>query len=29
MALDLSRLSDEMESALAGARVLAQERRQA
>ena len=29
MALDLSRLSDEMESALAGARVLAEERRQA
>jgi len=29
MALDLSKLSDEMESALVGARVLAQERRQA
>ena len=29
MALDLSRLSDEMESALAGARVLAEERHQA
>ena len=29
MALDLSKLSDEMESALAGARVLAEERRQA
>ena len=29
MALDLSRLSDEMEAALAGARVLAQQRRQA
>ncbi len=29
MALDLSRLSDEMESALAGARVLAEERQQA
>ena len=29
MALDLSRLSDEMESALAGARMLAEERRQA
>ncbi len=29
MALDLSRLSDEMESALAGARILAEERKQA
>src|SRR5579875_3342649 len=29
MALDLSKLSDEMESALSGARVLAEERQQA
>ena len=29
MALDLSKLSDEMESALSGARLLAEQRRQA